>query len=1216
MNKDLWNDFYSKNEEPNWATENSFNEAKKYINGFIAKSSGCKGKLLDFGCGISPHYVKYFKENGYEVICTDISDVAIEKIKLHNLSSLAFDFDTIEDLKEKLKEHKFDVIFCWGVMHHIPFDERKPIIDMFSDFLKPEGILIISGWDKMSDRFQKGEEAGYSEIVGSKTYYINKIEPLINGYCFKINSCETYSHYIEKNRENLIMKFYVLKLDVELRNLVKELSRNNDILYFHDVLFNFKSISEVSLKQESTIWFKDRTIVKSIYDNGRKNISGKGSLTKLLYEKQGSKKNIHIHFEYINDNNKDFPVIWENEVDEEGFLSVKVRYNIAHTIAEVKNKNESFDFTDIRDFLKDEIKSEELPDFYFTKQSFLEEEVRQILLKFFSGGNEKIQTNSFHFYYLMEKIYEIEKNDICATCFLIVSKEKIDKECLHKIEKKYIHWTAKKTTSELINLQRNESIKSAIAAIMSRNLSHNLGSHVVSNTRYQIENLSKDLSLCVQRKLNGIAALLGYLQERQDFIAVIANDDQHPRGPLNFKVAVFDMLAVDGPTKRHGSDSDRQVHNYVLDNIVRSEEIFREGIIHENETSIEIQMVKVDERGVLKDDKGNDLIFKSNPQKGTNYPDSSKFTDIELSVPYGLSGRQAFLVILENLIRNAAKHSKKDLRQLIFSIIIKDIGKSYEITIADNKQNCDRVIKAFIAQNVIDNNYKLKKLNILSKDRIDYNIDRKNKGIKEILIALSWLKNEKEKVEYHRIEDDDNHNKEMLKIVGVDEKYKIYYSKEDIAKVADLSLGYAFTIDKYLKFHKVSEVEIENLKKQHQKGDSTFSEELAKLPSAFIYVFPDTKDNNSLMDLIDDVKKHLTRVVTVDSEYINNDTVASLYENLIKTELCKSKELPILIAEWDETGDPETRVVRKKTSESVKKPDKGKDYILYLNHYDNRLLKENFIQPDEEIVCKSAEFVEGISGGNSTHNLIRTKIDKLGYLKIVEAALTKIAIIDERMFRKFNGVTVNEDVIEKVKTFKLLGAKKNEPFEFIHILKKIAEKDSRFSIENYKDTRKQKNRDASKQECIKKEIIDSFDDDSKLIDIFATNFMNNYNENIYCNYLKKKKIFIFNHKEGSYLDFIDLNGNILPRENSDNFDFISIHLGLIDKIKEENYKNTRDIITDLKKQFSKSKLVIHSGRGGLADIENIGFIPFSGIDWAVDNCKYVLAELFYGQFYK
>jgi len=242
---------------------------------------------------------------------------------------------------------------------------------------------------------------------------------------------------------------------------------------------------------------------------------------------------------------------------------------------------------------------------------------------------------------------------------------------------------------------RREAIKSAIAAIMSRNMSHNLGSHVVTNAKHQIEDLEKRQNDdIVREQLKGVSALLQYMQERQDFIAVIANDEHYPKGPLNFKNAVFDILAMDGPPHRHSA---APINNYILDNIVRSEGIAREHSIAgaSSTIDIEIQLVKVSASGRF-------IAFKSlGSQEICN-----EFSDFTLSVNNGLNGRQALLTILENIIRNSAKHDKEAFNNLenntlLFSVIFRkekypeNGNEFFEITICDNKKSFAQIKQIF-----------------------------------------------------------------------------------------------------------------------------------------------------------------------------------------------------------------------------------------------------------------------------------------------------------------------------------------------------------------------------------------------------------------------------------------------------------------------------------------------------------------------------------------
>ncbi|GHT12816.1 hypothetical protein FACS189426_16780 [Bacteroidia bacterium] len=734
---------------------------------------------------------------------------------------------------------------------------------------------------------------------------------------------------------------------------------------------------------------------------------------------------------------------------------------------------------------------------------------------------------------------------------------------------------------------RMESIKSAISAIMSRNMSHNLGSHVVTNTKYQIEKLVKEKKdeqpLAMQ--LNGISKLLQYLQERQDFIAVIANSEKYTKAPLNFKSAVFDMLAMDGPAERHGSDGDRKTQNYILNNIVRSEGVFRKDEYNNSGTiPIEIQLVK------FKD--GKPLIFKS-LNKDVEVK-GQEFNDILLAVPYGLNGRQAFLTILENIIRNAAKHRKDDIKnnQLTISIITKEIeDKKYEIIICDDKQNYYNVIERFKNKEIkpiIGDDGNLLPLNILNKN--ETSIDKSNKGIKEILICLSWLTSKDGNVEYFKIEDNEDYNKNLLQIVGVDiDLYKYYPNKEDDGKEhKTLSLGYKFEVDKYLDRFDMNNHDYQTYK----------SEKFYNLPSAFLYTV--SSEN------LEDAKKYLPRVVKN-----KNGKWEELFEELINEKFGK----PLLVIEekgCSNYNDEETEFVKRINSDgngtlnqhkAVIEAHNGKS-ICFINHYEANVVNVTSPSLSEIRLPNKCLFREGISGGNYTHNIVRTTLKRADYLRIVEAALTRIAIVDERLFDKYGG-NIDFTTIELI-VDKFLGKVEQQPNRpYVPIMRDIiSENEYEYSVNNEIVDIISKIKDNISNRQIVRELICPY--------LTSTKGESSVKVNSYPDYLTGKNIDIFTCNESGTL--IDLRGNEVLLNKLGKIHFLSIHLSLLEKINGDD-KNIKEKLEDFKNKYKLkgTKIAIHSGRGGLTNnIEDVTFIPLSGIDWALDNCKYVLSELFYG----
>lgn len=277
-----------------------------------------------------------------------------------------------------------------------------------------------------------------------------------------------------------------------------------------------------------------------------------------------------------------------------------------------------------------------------------------------------------------------------------------------------------------------EANKSAKAAIMSRNMSHNLGSHVmaylkqhmssvtsmldnnvfsdmVPTSRYEdfqraidkhngknlkigvyeeVDNnkgrgllffqkrgkqpiiVKELLPVCEKERialpfLVGLGNFFSYLQERQDFIATIATDYIPYYSTVNFKDFVYDELNPDKRYLRHKDRRNLKPDNILLGNIARSEGLGRE-----------ISPTEKD-KGKLSDIVIKFRDFDGNPvEKETPaYNSLQAMRDLDISLPGGVVGRQAIFSIVENIVRNAAKHGNwrhAGKLELTFDFIDKD----------------------------------------------------------------------------------------------------------------------------------------------------------------------------------------------------------------------------------------------------------------------------------------------------------------------------------------------------------------------------------------------------------------------------------------------------------------------------------------------------------------------------------------------------------------
>ncbi len=245
---------------------------------------------------------------------------------------------------------------------------------------------------------------------------------------------------------------------------------------------------------------------------------------------------------------------------------------------------------------------------------------------------------------------------------------------------------------QLFDTAREEATKAAKAAIMSRNMSHNLGSHVMSYLKMHlgsVSNILKDhvLSTLLESEdldtlknhalvadkltlpfLVGIGRFISYLQERQDFIATVSTNFVPYYSSVSFKDFIFDELNCDKRYDRHPKRTNQKPDNSLLGNIARSEGLGRQTSPTQGDSTLNDIVLKFrttfDGSPTKHIDTDSRTIKSINPLD--HYGDNNRIIiaakeleemrPYELSLPGGIIGRQAIFSIIENIIRNAAKH--------------------------------------------------------------------------------------------------------------------------------------------------------------------------------------------------------------------------------------------------------------------------------------------------------------------------------------------------------------------------------------------------------------------------------------------------------------------------------------------------------------------------------------------------------------------------------
>ena len=102
-------------------------------------------KVLEIGCGIGLD-ASYFSEHGADIFCIDLSEKSLQQAKkIVDGNLICSSADTIQNLFHNVK---FDLIYAFGVLHHIP--NVQNVINQIYNILKEDGELIAMFYHKIS----------------------------------------------------------------------------------------------------------------------------------------------------------------------------------------------------------------------------------------------------------------------------------------------------------------------------------------------------------------------------------------------------------------------------------------------------------------------------------------------------------------------------------------------------------------------------------------------------------------------------------------------------------------------------------------------------------------------------------------------------------------------------------------------------------------------------------------------------------------------------------------------------------------------------------------------------------------------------------------------------------------------------------------------------------------------------------------------------------
>lgn len=578
--------------------------------------------------------------------------------------------------------------------------------------------------------------------------------------------------------------------------------------------------------------------------------------------------------------------------------------------------------------------------------------------------------------------------------------------------------------------QKKESIKSAISAIMSRNMSHNLGSHYLYYTKADLESLAETQKE-IAPQIRGTAKVLGYVQARMDYLATIISNDKYPYGAVNFKSQIFDELTVDDFSRRHfPSKVENRITNFLLTNLVLSENFSRPDVgkscssLPEGIDPISLVVKFSNDRKIYKTftgtgrsvidddvldeiDAGKEVITKESEQEVKNI-----LSTLNIALPGSIMSSHALFNVIENFIRNSAKYMRDDTNKkegLVFTIAIRpssngqtlESSRYIDIILYDNKNNANTTVK--IEENGETKDVTLFESLIKKLEKIEvvdiYNqISKDNKGIKEMLFSAIWMKSFSfgDKKTFADIVADINNEKSIDKIEMI-EKYGLSF-----VRVADNN----GSIDVYRK-NKVYN------KKCHLGV-------LIKLPLFKTFqclnVSSDGDDEiNSMLNIMGDVvivnenlkdeyKRAFTRSLTYKEIGSQTKPKENDFKTFRKAVTKRFRDIDEYSLCFVDKGNQKRPYIKEIEYDNT--PDDHK--IYFLRHINNS-------RKDME-QYKRYSYADTISGGDFTVTLLdlfreglsqdgtyKSEKDKIFALKIKESALTRITIIDERLYKSSCG---------------------------------------------------------------------------------------------------------------------------------------------------------------------------------------------------------------------
>lgn len=689
-------------------------------------------RILDFGCGtgrIGRYIEKKWESLKTKVYYYDIAEIVFDKYlqDIPDDQKIRPNIDSIVSFEERSfhEIEQFDGIVVWGVFHHLPQNLREYVWHLIKSIIKPDGHILIAEFNNTDVLFKEKCER-ISEITKNLTYAVSPIVLVRDSFDIKDSGSfkfqenqellKAYSYASTVDKENRINKERTLEyviatpnwLECQKNVFTKKMTTFAD--FSHLLVYEFKNslnnpenrIGTYYTKKElcaMELWLKAMGLM-SAYDQINKTGLLQSSYSSLLF-KDSLKRYSFIAESKVEINQanliaikikKDEETLCDNlfnitlttskhldfELFEEAYRREKgMEFPWTFRITHFHNNNNSYHrgaLEKIKELQDDDLyiydsASNDIVGYLnaldvelkrSTESLELEDsivEAIRLILLFITPTTMKNaaldETIKKTYTAIVPPVFEtsisnsgtkeFESKQITASGAIMFTTGSPFKVGFTKADFVYsvLKWSSVFTTKSLVSFAQKASLKSAIAAIMARNFKHNHGSHVLNN-------LSSDDEKVFILKKNYLGLVVGednYLQlyDGKDDEKIRNQQRAYFLNYLNARMGYISDVSYDSPmlVENHSVFNDIFVPfdkvRALLDHISGLENNFK--------FCIRIEKKEGEDRAMLNNEN-----------------------DFRIAIPDGLVGLQAFYNIVENVIRNTAKHSKNKPEITTFTI--------------------------------------------------------------------------------------------------------------------------------------------------------------------------------------------------------------------------------------------------------------------------------------------------------------------------------------------------------------------------------------------------------------------------------------------------------------------------------------------------------------------------------------------------------------------